>query len=182
MLVLMPSEWEAHQMRNGPADMSEGGERVRRERRVAGAIYGTVVYLTILVLLEEDRTDPADAVAILVGTALVFWLAHVYAHLVPRIAAEGRLRIVRLLEAAGEQVGILAAVAIPTVPLVLAMLGLLEDRAGLQAAIAAGVLSLTAFAVQEARAAGLGWGRSVWIATVLLAAGVGLLWLEVSLH
>ena len=158
------------------------GERIRREHLAAGAIYGTVVYLTILVLLEEDRTDPEDAVAILVGTALVFWLAHVYAHLVPRIAAEGRLRTGRFRETAGDQVGILAAVAIPVIPLVLAMLGLLDDGAGLRAAIAMGVLSLAAFAVREARAAGLGWGRSLGLATVLLAAGAGLLWLEVSLH
>jgi hypothetical protein len=165
----------------GPADMGDR-ERIHREHFAAGAIYGTVVYLTILVLLEEDRTDAEDAVAILVGTALVFWLAHVYAHLVPRIAAEGRLRTGHFLETAGDQVGILTAVAIPVVPLILAMLGLLDDRAGLQAAVVAGVLSLAAFAVREARAAGLGWGRSLGIATVLLAAGIGLLWLEVSLH
>ena len=159
------------------------GNRERiREHFAAGAIYGTVVYLTSLALLEEDRTDPEDAAAILVGTALVFWLAHVYAHLVPRIAAEGRLRTGRFLETAADQSGILVAVAIPLIPLVLAMLGQLEDQAGLRAAIAAGVLSLGAFAVREARAAGLGWGRTLWVATVLLAAGVGLLWLEVSLH
>jgi hypothetical protein len=157
-------------------------ERIHRERLTAGAIYGTVVYLTILVLLEEDRTEPEDAVAILVGTALVFWLAHVYAHLVPRIAATGRLRTGSFLETAGDQVGILAALAIPTIPLVFAILGLLDDTAGLRAAIAAGLLSLAGFATGKARAAGLGWGRSLGVATVLLAAGVGLVWLEISLH
>jgi len=157
-------------------------ERIHREHLAASAIYGTVVYVTILVLLEEDRTDPKDAVAILVGTALVFWLAHVYAHLVPRIAAMGRLRTGSFLETAGDQVGILAAVAIPVIPLVFAMLGLLDDRAGLRAAIAAGILSLAAFGVREARAAGLGWGRSLGVATVLLVAGFGLVWLEVSPH
>jgi hypothetical protein len=96
-------------------------QRIHRERLAIGAIYGTVVYVTILVLLEEDRTDPKDAVAILVGTALVFWLAHVYAHLVPRIAATGRLRTGSFL-------------------------GLLDSTAGLRAAIAAGILSLAAFA------------------------------------
>ncbi len=158
------------------------GERIRREHFAAGAIYGTVAYLTILVLLEEDRTDPEDAAAILVGTALVFWLAHVYAHLVPRIAAEGRLRTGRFVETAQDQVGILLSAAVPLIPLVLAMMGLLEDRTGLRAAIAAGVLSLGAFAVREARVAGLGWARSLRIATGLVVAGVGLLWLEVSLH
>ncbi|HET6791808.1 MAG TPA: hypothetical protein VFI35_09525 [Actinomycetota bacterium] len=157
-------------------------EQVRREHFAEGAIYGTVVYLTVLVLLEEDRTDPGDAAAILVGTALVFWLAHVYAHLVPRIAAEGRLRTGRMLEAAEDQIGILAAVAIPLIPLVLAMLDLLADRAGMRWGVAAGIVSLAVFAAREARTAGVGWGRSLWVAAILVAAGVGLLWLEVSLH
>jgi hypothetical protein len=30
--------------------------------------------------------------------------------------------------------------------------------------------------------AGLSWARSLWIAAILVVAGVGLLWLEVSLH
>ena len=157
-------------------------ERIHQEHLAAGAIYGTVAYLTILVLLEEDRTDPEDAVAILVGTALVFWLAHVYAHLVPRIAAEGRLRSGPFSETARDQVGILVSVAVPLIPLVLATMGLLEDRTGVRAAIVAGILSLGAFAVREARVAGLGWARSLWIAAILVVAGVGLLWLEVSLH
>jgi hypothetical protein len=157
-------------------------ERVRREHLAAGAIYGTVVYLTILVILEEDRTDPEGAVAILTGTAIVFWLAHVYAHLLPRIAAKGRLRTGSFLETAGDQVGILVAVAIPAIPLFLEMFGLLDEGAGLRAAIVAGILSLAGFAVREARVAGLGWGRSVGIATFLLIAGIGLVRLEVALH
>ena len=124
------------------------GEQIRQEHLAAGAIYGTVAYLTILVLLEEDRTDPEDAVAILVGAALVFWLAHVYAHLVPRIAAEGRWHSGRFSETARDQAGILVSAAVPVIPLVLAMVGLLEDRTGLRAAIAAGVLSLAAFALR----------------------------------
>jgi hypothetical protein len=157
-------------------------ERIRREHFAAGAIYGSVVYLTILVLLEEDRTDPRQAVAILIGTALVFWLAHIYAHLVPRIAAEGRLFTGRLRETAVDQVGVLVAVAIPLIPLIAGVLRALDERTAMRVAIASGVLSLAAWALREARAAGIGWARSVGIATVLLIAGVGLLWLEVSLH
>lgn len=157
-------------------------DHIRREHFAVGEIYGAVVYLAILVLLEEDHTDPEDAAAILVGTAIVFWLAHIYAHVVPRIAAEGRVRSGRFLETARDQVGILVAVAFPLVPLVLAIAGQLDDRVGLRAAIAVGLLSLPAFVVREARAAGLSWGRSLEIATVLLAAGFVLVWLEVSLH
>jgi hypothetical protein len=161
--------------------MGDGG-RIRREHLAVGAIYGTVVYVTILVLLEEDRTDPEDAVAILVGTALVFWLAHVYAHLVPQIAAEGRLRTGRFMETAGDQVGILAAVAIPLIPL--------DPRdagpAGQPTGIAGGDRRWRPVACRVRRPGSTGSGArlvaSLWIAMVLLAAGIGLLWLEVSLH
>jgi hypothetical protein len=67
-------------------------------------------------------------------------------------------------------------------PLFLALLGLLDPRAGFRIAIAAGILSLGGFGIREARAAGLGWWRSLGIAMVLLVAGVGVLWLEISLH
>lgn len=156
--------------------------QLRREHVAAGAIYGTVLYLTILVLLQEDRTDPEDAITILLGTAFVFWLAHIYAHLVPLIAAHGGLRTEHFRETAWDQVGVLGAVVVPTVPLVLATLGVLGGGTGLRTAIIASLLALAAFAVREARAAGLGWGRSLLVAMVLLVAGIGLVWLELSLH
>ena len=164
-------------LRSGPMERPDW---IRREHFAAGAIYGTVVYVSILVLLEEDGTDPANAAAILAGTAVVFWLAHIYAHLVPRIASKGRLRTGRFLETAQDQAGILVAAAIPMVPLALAMLGLLDDRTGLWLATA--LAALAGFSVLAARAAGAGWWRSFWIAAVLLAGGLVLLRLEVALH
>lgn len=157
-------------------------ERLRRERLAAGEIYGTIVCLTVLVLLEEDRTPPAEAIGILSGTAFIFWLAHVYAHLVPGIAADGHLGASRLVATARDQVGILRAVIIPAVPLALAVVGLLEDRTAARLALVAGLAALAGFAVREARLAGLEWLRSIVVAVMLLIAGVGLLWLEVSLH
>lgn len=155
---------------------------VRKEHLAAGAIYGVVAYLAILVLLEEDHTDPKDAIAILVGSAIVYWLAHVYAHLLPRMAAAGRLRSGRFWETAADQIGILAVVIVPVFPLALGVIGFLSGRTAVRAAIAAGVASLGVFAIWQARESGLTWGRSLVIAAGLLLAGIGLLWLEVSLH
>ena len=92
------------------------------------------------------------------------------------------MRTGHFLETAGDQVGILTAVAVPVVPPLACGARPARRPSRVAAAIAAGVLSLAGFAVREARAAGLGWGRSLGIAAVLLAAGIGLLWLEVSLH
>ena len=133
-------------------------------------------------LLEEDHSDPMDAIAILVGSAFVYWVAHVYAHLVPRMAAVGRLRSGRFWETAADQIGVLLVVLVPVVPLFLGAVGILSAPTAVRTAIAAGVASLWVFAIREARAAGLGWRRSLPIATALLLAGVALLWYEVSRH
>ncbi len=158
------------------------GETERSQHVIAGEIYGTIVYLTILVLLEEDRTTPRDIIGILLATGFVFWLAHVYAFLIPRIASDGGLRVRGVVETARDQIGILVAVAIPVTPLLLAELGVLSDRAGYRVATAAGLAALAAFSLREARAAGLAWPRALALSGVLLLAGVGLLLLEVSLH
>jgi hypothetical protein len=155
---------------------------IRREHLAAGAIYGIIAYLAILVLLEEDHTDPSDAIAILVGSAIVYWLAHVYAHLLPRMAAVGRLRSGRFWETAVDQIGILLVVLVPVVPLLLGVLGILSGKTAVRTAIAAGIASLGVFAIREARTAGLGWRRSLLMAAGLVLAGVSLLWFEVSLH
>ena len=104
----------------------EDRDPIRREHLAAGAIYGIVAYLAILVLLEEDHTDPMDAIAILVGSAFVYWLAHVYAHLLPRMAAVGRLRSGRFWETAADQIGVLLVVLVPVVPLFLGVVGILS--------------------------------------------------------
>ncbi len=128
------------------------------------------------------RTSPGDIIGILVASGFVFWLAHVYAFLIPRIAADGRLRVRGLVETAKDQIGILWAAAIPIAPLAVAALGPISDRTGYRAAIAAGLAALAAFSLRAARAGGLPWARALALAGVLLIAGMGLLFLEVSLH
>ena len=159
-----------------------GGDRPAGESVTAGRIYGTVVYLAVVVLLEEDRASAREAIEILLATAFVFWLAHVYAHLVPRVAAAGRLSGRPLVQTATEQIGILLVVVVPVIPLALAALGAFSVATGYTVAEGAGLLALGAFAVLQARASALSWARSIGIALLLLGAGVGLVLLELSLH
>ena len=155
---------------------------IRREHLAAGAIYGILAYLAILVLLEEDHSDPMDAIAILVGSAFVYWVAHVYAHLVPRMAAVGRLRSGRFWETAGDQIGVLLVVLVPVVPLFLGAVGILSAPTAVRTAIAAGVASLVG--LRDPRSPG-GGARLASLPPDrhgLLLAGVALLWYEVSRH
>jgi hypothetical protein len=160
-----------------------GGDRSSgREGLAAGEIYGTVVYLAVVVLLEEDRATALEAIDILLATGIVFWLAHVYAHLVPQLAAAGRLTFDPFLKTASQQLGVLVVVVIPVAPLALAAIGVLPLATSYTVAEGAGLAALGAFAIRQARGAGLSWMRSVGIAVFLLAAGVVLVILELSLH
>ena len=73
-------------------------------------------------------------------------------------------------------------VLVPVIPLFFGVVGILSSPTAVRAAIAAGVASLGVFATREARAAGLGWRRSLVMAAGLVLAGVALLLFEVSLH
>ncbi|HEY7476917.1 MAG TPA: hypothetical protein VIB62_01645 [Actinomycetota bacterium] len=153
-----------------------------RDGLIAGEIYGTVVYLTVVVLLEEDRASASDAIWILLVTAAVFWLAHVYAHIVPRLAAVGRLSRSVFTRTAREQLGILLAVVVPVVPMLLAAAGAFTTDVGYVVAVIAGLAALGVWSLRIARSAGLSWGRAAGIAIVLVLAGSGLVLLELSVH
>ena len=158
-----------------------GRDPVAREHRIAREIYGTVLFLTLLVVLDEDQTSPGDAIGILLSTGVVFWLAHTYAYAVPRIATAGRIHP-NVLRTAREEMGVLAAVVVPVVPLSLAALQVVSEEVGFVAAFWLSFAAMGVYIVREGRIAGLTWGRTLRIAAVLLTAGLLLLLLELAIH
>ena len=152
-----------------------------RESVAAGEIYGTVVYLAVVVLLEEDQATALEAIDILLATGIVFWLAHVYAHLVPQLAAAGRLTFGPFLKTASQQLGILSVAVIPIVPLALAAINVMPLATAYKVAEAAGLLALGTFALRQARRAGLSWmsvrrdrrrlARGCWVLLELVITG-----------
>ncbi|WP_240183772.1 hypothetical protein [Leifsonia aquatica] len=93
------------------------------------AIYGTIVYASVVAAATVDDKDPAAAVRVLVFSVVsivVFWLAHVYSTALgfhgDADRMSDRMRD-SLRHALGESAGMLEAAVIPSVPLVLAVLG-----------------------------------------------------------
>jgi len=143
--------------------------RPMRGARLVAAIYGTIVLLTVLAPLPDD--EPADNLFFAVaGTAIGFWLAHVYADLLA-MDVEGEERPPRARRAAMAHNWPIVAVAIP--PAILALLGILDvisDRAALEWDFGLGTLSLMAWGAAAARGRGRSWPRAV-------LAGVGALFI-----
>ena len=49
-----------------------------RAHRLAGAIYGTILATTVVATAGHDPETVNRSVALVAGTSVVFWLAHVY--------------------------------------------------------------------------------------------------------
>lgn len=132
----------------------EEGESVRVHRalwRHAGtpaAIYGTIVYASVVAASSIDNEDRDGAVQILVFSVVsivVFWLAHVYSTALGFHGDASRLSA-RVLDsfrhALHESSGMLEAAVIPSVPLALAALGWIPPAVGVVLALWLTVLIL----------------------------------------
>jgi len=112
------------------------------------AIYGTIVYASVVAAASAADDDQASAVRLLlfsVVSIIVFWLAHVYSTALgfqgDAARAEDRVRD-SLRHALDESGGMLEAAIIPSVPLLLAALGLLPPDFGVALALWLAVLML----------------------------------------
>ncbi|MFF2052567.1 hypothetical protein ACFVU2_13280 [Leifsonia sp. NPDC058194] len=112
------------------------------------AIYGTIVYASVVAAASIEDDDQAAAVRVLVFSVVsiaVFWLAHVYSTALgfhgDADRVSDRLRD-SLRHAMAESAGMLEAAVIPSVPLLLATLGVLRPQTAVTIALWLAVLML----------------------------------------
>ena len=96
--------------------------------RLAGFIYGTIVALSVVVEGARAYPDhPASVAAFVAVTAVVFWLAHVYAHwLGHSVARRQQLSFGELRHIAWRELPLIEAGLLPVVALVLGELGVVS--------------------------------------------------------
>ncbi|ANF33056.1 hypothetical protein A0130_16560 [Leifsonia xyli] len=112
------------------------------------AIYGTIVYASVVAAASGADDDQASAVRLLVLSVVsivVFWLAHVYSTALgfqgDEQHAADRIRD-SLRHALAESGGMLEAAIVPSIPLVLAALGVLPPDFGVALSLWFSVLML----------------------------------------
>lgn len=152
------------------------------------AIYGTVVYSSLIAAASVESAGHQSAIKILLFaliTVVVFWLAHIFADALAYHGDRDR-RHVTLKDSLGHAVfesgGMLEAAVVPSIPLVLSGFGLMPVQVAIVTALwlAVGMLALLgylAFAVRDHRI----WARIVGSAVTALF-GVSVVVLEAALH
>jgi hypothetical protein len=126
--------------------------------RLAGFIYGTLVVLAMVVVGAKAYPEgPGLVAALVVVTAAVLWLAHVYAHGVAlSVSQRKRLSLGELRHLARREGSIVQAALPPVLPLLLAAAGLVSTGVALWAAVGLGLVVLGVQGVRFARIERLG--------------------------
>jgi hypothetical protein len=117
--------------------------------------------------------NPWRVEELVVSTAVVLWIAHLYTHALSESISERRpLRFARLRTLGRRELGILLAAVPPSLALTLGALGLFDETASIWLALAVGLATLGLEGARYARIEHLG-GRGT-LAAVAANLGLGL--------
>jgi hypothetical protein len=145
-----------------------------RERRVAAAVYGTILVLAVVSYLsEDDELGPGRVAVAMLGTALVYYAAHVYVdYLAARMSATGERTGAVLRRVVVEEWPLLEATLIPAIPLVLGALGVFSRSTSVNLSLTLALVDLAGWGYSAGRRSFA--SRSAAIASSLVAIALGL--------
>jgi hypothetical protein len=150
---------------------------------IAGIVYGTIVVMAVIAAGSRGgKTDPWRLAVLVVATALVLWVAHVYAHALSESVAAGRqLAWVELRGLARREASLLLAAVAPVGALVLGALGAMAEESSIRLALGIGVATLAVQGIRYARVEHLSRPATVVAVAVNLTLGLVIVALEVAL-
>ncbi|HEY7630024.1 MAG TPA: hypothetical protein VH817_04950 [Thermoleophilaceae bacterium] len=128
--------------------------RGRDARRVADAVYGTILVVAVVAALSEDHgASPGEILGGALATSIVFWIVHVYAEVLSR-GTEGDpapfWTLVRI--SASQEWPLVEAALAPCLPLLLGAIGVLGRSASITLSIIIGLAGLVGWGYAAGRA------------------------------
>ena len=148
---------------------------------IAGTVYGTVTVMATIAAYGRDK-HPWDLAGLVAATAVVFWIAHIYAHGLSESIAEGEpIRPHSLAPIARREVGILGAAVLPVVALLLGAAGVIRAESSAWVALAAGLATLVVQGARYARLEALGPKRTAAVIAFNVALGLIVVVLKVEI-
>jgi hypothetical protein len=148
---------------------------------IASTVYGTIVVMAALTAAYASEKQPWKLAIVVVSTAMVLWIAHVYSQgLSESIVVNRRLTLEELRGIVRRELGILLAAAAPATALVLGALGLFRETTAVWLAIGVGLVTLAAEGVRFARLERLGPAGTVAAMGLNVALGLLVVALKVA--
>jgi hypothetical protein len=152
--------------------------------RTEGAIYGTVLSITLIAVGWDKDTD-LDVLLFLLGSVTVFWVAHLYSGTIARLPESDptpRTVLAAVRDTARHSIGMIAAMVVPALLLALGPLGVLDEWTAYYLALGAGVAILAALGYLMSARRGSSWKRRVLSTLVTTLLGFVVVWLSTLVH
>lgn len=145
------------------------------EGRIASTVFGTITAMATVAAYGRAFPDsPWRVEELVLSTAVVLWIAHVYTHGLSESLSQGHpLRVGMIRTLAGREAGILLAVVPPSLALLLGAVGVLDETASIWLALGIGLGILAYEGLRYSRIERL--GPSGTLLAVALNTGIGLL-------
>ncbi|KQQ03651.1 MULTISPECIES: hypothetical protein [unclassified Rathayibacter] len=152
--------------------------------RTEGAIYGTVLAITLIAVGWDKDTD-LEVLLFLLGSVTVFWVAHVYAGTIARLPTTeptARTVVAAIGDTVRHSIGMIAAMIVPALFLALGPLELVEEYTAYYLALGSGVviLAVLGYVMSARRGSSLGRRLLSTLTTTLL--GFVVVWLSTLVH
>ena len=155
----------------------------RTAQRAARAVYGSIIALAVIVVLDEAGAEADEVLAAAVGSVIAAMLAEGYAEYIAAVIRErrhpGRAEMVVMGQDVGA--GTLAAL-VPLLPFVLVELNVIELPTAYDVAPWLGVAVIGGYTLLANRLAGLGTVQTVVMTTVGLLIGLSLIAIKALTH
>lgn len=145
-----------------------------------GLIYGTVLVLSVIAGEARAFPDqPGRLAAVVAATAIVFWVAHLYAHaLGESLGRRERLSLDELRDVARRELSLVEAAVPPVAALLLGGVGFLDEEAAVWLAFGLGLAVLAEQGLAFARGERLGRTATILVLCANLLLGLALVGLK----
>jgi hypothetical protein len=151
--------------------------------RAARAVYGTIIALAVIVVLDDGQTEADEAIVAVLGATIAASMAETYADYLAAVIRQRRhMSFAEIRQAATDSaLGTLAAL-VTLLPFVLVELGWIETQTAFDIAPWVGLALIGGYSLFANRVAGLPTRRSVLITASMLAIGLVLIVLKSLAH
>lgn len=154
-----------------------------RDAAVTRAFYASVVYAAVVTVYAAEAIQPPVGKAIggVIASAVILFIAHGFAEVVPRVVHAGRLTGPDVRAVGRSEAPLLVVAVVPLAPLVMAALDVVPDSTAFLWSILVTLGALFVIAIALCRRDGLSWWRSVLAGGTILAVTSMVVVLEASI-
>jgi hypothetical protein len=154
-----------------------------REYDFGSAVYGSILVATLVGAMFEERAPARTMTLSLVGSVLIFWIAHVWSEVIGERVAEGHLfELSEVRPIAIREWPLVEAGLIPALLVAIAWIGWYSRHVGVVLALAAAVLQLVAWGMFAGHRTQPSWRAALLAGLFDGLLGLVIVALELSVH